>query len=148
MSVSTVIGVSSPYPQVLTVCSISSDLGSHPGRGRLLPHNYLQKGVSDDPKTGNPLYPTAAEAGGISGRSAAAYPNRHGSARHHKRRYCSRVSLSALRTIGIEASASRTRRSRGGIPGTNSAIDAARTPCRVAAHMWSRKLIQRRRPGG
>jgi hypothetical protein len=62
MSVSTVIGVSSPCPQVLTVCSITSDLDSHPGGGRLLPHNYLQKSVSDDPKTGNQPYPTAAEA--------------------------------------------------------------------------------------
>src|SRR3712207_2092081 len=73
---------------------------------------------------------------------------RHGSARHHERRYRSRVSLSALRTIGIEASANRTRRSRGGIPGTSSASDAARIPCRVAAHTWSRKVIQRRKPGG
>src|SRR5215216_2060184 len=62
MSVSTVIGVSSPCPQVLTVCSISSDLDSHPGGYRLLPHNHLQKGVSDAPKTGNPPYPKAAEA--------------------------------------------------------------------------------------
>jgi uncharacterized protein (DUF3084 family) len=55
---------------------------------------------------------------------------------------------SALKTIGIEASASRTRRSRGGIAGTSSPSDAARIPCKVAAHMWSRKLIQQRKPGG
>jgi hypothetical protein len=66
-----------------------------------------------------------------------AYPARHESARHHKRCYGSRVSLSALRTIGIEASASRTRRSRGGMPGTTSASDAASIPCRVAAHTWT-----------
>jgi hypothetical protein len=49
----------------------------------------------------------------------------------------------------LEASASRTRRSRAGIPGTSSASDAARIlPCRVAAHTWSRKVIQRRKPGG
>jgi hypothetical protein len=63
-----------------------------------------------------------------------AYPARHESARHHKRCYGSRASL---RTIGIEASASRTRRSRGGMPGTSSASDAASIPCRVAAHTWT-----------
>src|SRR5918995_3022311 len=49
-----------------------------------------------------------------------AYAALHGSARPHKRRYRPRVSLSALRMIGIEASTSRTRRSRGGMSGTSS----------------------------
>jgi hypothetical protein len=105
-----------------------------------LPTRRLKTSVNIPTRIGprrNPPYPTAAEARGISGRCAAAYPTRHGSAQHHKRRYCSRVSLSALRTIGIEASASRTRRSRGGMPGTTSASDAASIPCRVAAHTWT-----------
>jgi hypothetical protein len=59
-----------------------------------------------------------------------------GSAWHRKRRYCSRVSLSALRTIGIEASASRTRRSRGGRDHSRAATDegCSSTAALLCAH--------------